>query len=112
MDLQTVAPKDLQVCGYGNINVTIHRAAKERAALLFNPDNAHRQAAHTSTSFRSDPVWEKLLSNVGAQNHDKRRACTSSSEIKRPNSMVLSSISTMLALAEDLCAGKLDAVLF
>jgi hypothetical protein len=72
VNLQSVATEYLKMRGYRDVNVTVKRVAKKRAALLFNSDDAHRQAAYLQRLSDRIDVGEKLVFDVAAQYHHER----------------------------------------
>src|SRR6266542_5746886 len=72
--LQPMATKDLQVTGYGNVDVPVKRIAEERTALLFHADDTHWQPANFQSLADSAGVRKKLLLDIAPQNTNKCRA--------------------------------------
>src|SRR5689334_1189942 len=73
VNLKTVASEDLKMRGYGNVDMTIEGVAKERAALFFDTDDAHRQAANFQRLSDRIFVRKELVFDVAAQHDDQRR---------------------------------------
>src|SRR5690348_1454964 len=88
VNLKTVAPEDLKMRGYGNVDMTIEGVAKERAAFFFDTDDAHRQAANFQRLSDRIFVRKELVLMSLPNTTTSADRLTSSSEMKRPSAMV------------------------